>query len=312
MKGDYDMKLQNIFIIMLFAILSIACTESEETILSTEAYNPTIKASITQGYTGKQYLKATISSLPFPLHQIDLTVYVYISKTNDKDSMTLYNTYNYNLYEPYSFSKDITICELTEDENLIGTYYYYLKCQLKDVNYEFESVVDKFTIKRELSADAEVCTDEVVDLGLSVKWRGYNLGASYPQDLGNQYGWGATATTDYYSGNNPPVEISGTEYDIARATLGGTWRLPTKEQYNELINDCLWVSTQYRAVNGYKVVGPSGKAIFLPRDVESYYWTGTLDISTNRAYYLNIYSSPYISSTYGNRGYEYNIRPVCD
>lgn len=308
------MKLQNIFISMLLVACSVACTDSEENIEVVGTYAPTIAGRIDVDY-GTQTLYADMTGMP---KYMDVIIDVYMGKKEDKKSMELYDSYE--LYESY-YSSEL-ICTLTDDKDLKGTYYYYLKCRLKDVDYEFESKVDKFTIKVQLSGDAEISTEEVVDLGLSVKWRGYNLGATYPQEYGDTYGWGATATTDYYSGDNPPVNISGTEYDIARTTLGGTWRIPTKEQYNELVDNCLWVAAQYRSIYGYKVVGPSGNAIFLPAlKSSSYhyfeYWTGSLDITTNYAYCANDYGYGSMSGVSyklitSSRSTDCAIRPVCD
>lgn len=317
----------------MLAVFSAACTDSEEIILESKTYYPVISGEINESWNGTQTLKAYISKLP-EYTDFDYTINVYMGKTADKESMELYYSHSGN--DCYSFSS--TICTLTDDKNLKGTYYYYLKCRLKNANYEFESQVDKFTIKAEMSADAEVSTEEVVDLGLSVKWRGYNLGATYPQEYGETYGWGQTATSEYLSGNNPPVEISGTEYDIAHTTLGGTWRMPTKEQYNELVDNCLWVAAQYRGIYGYKVVGPSGNAIFLPiqyiYDSEVtykyqyyfYYWTGSLWIDYNKPYAVyKYYESKYstdLSTIASKIPYKYlsstksstkcAIRPVCD
>jgi serine/threonine protein kinase len=109
-----------------------------------------------------------------------------------------------------------------------------------------------------------------VDLGLSVKWASCNVGASKPEEYGGYYGWadptGTKTSTndDEYPSANPPSEISGTEYDIARAKWGGSWRLPTKAEQQELIDSCTWTWTTYNGVKGMKVTGHNGNSIFLP------------------------------------------------
>ena len=116
---------------------------------------------------------------------------------------------------------------------------------------------------------------EYVDLGLSVKWATCNVGASSPSDYGSYYAWGETSTKNDYSRNtykyyengnyvNIGQSISGTQYDVARAHWGGTWRLPTKAEFQELIDKCSWTWTSQNGVNGYKVTGKNGKSIFLP------------------------------------------------
>ena len=46
---------------------------------------------------------------------------------------------------------------------------------------------------------------------------------------------------------------------------GGTWRMPTKAEIEELINNCTWTWTTLNGANGYKVTSrKNGKSIFLP------------------------------------------------
>ena len=112
---------------------------------------------------------------------------------------------------------------------------------------------------------------EYVDLGLSVKWATCNVGASKPEDYGNYYAWGETSTkSTYYEINSKTCgkqmnDIKGnSQYDAARANWGGTWRLPTRAELEELKNKCTWTWTAQNGVKGYKVTGPNGNSIFLP------------------------------------------------
>ena len=143
------------------------------------------------------------------------------------------------------------------------------------INYNADNVdyVD-FSAK---APDPTLTSGEVVDLGLSVYWASCNLGASKPEEYGNYYAWGETSpksdyTTDNYSYYNSSTteyinigsEISGTEYDAAHVNLGGDWRMPTKDEMQELKSKCTWKWIQISGINGYQVTGPSGKSIFLP------------------------------------------------
>ena len=112
---------------------------------------------------------------------------------------------------------------------------------------------------------------EWVDLGLSVKWATCNVGANKPEAYGNYYAWGETSTKSDYSSSNSVTygksfsDIKGdSRYDAARANWGGSWRLPTKKEYEELKNKCTWKWTTQNGVNGYRVTGPNGNSIFLP------------------------------------------------
>ena len=116
---------------------------------------------------------------------------------------------------------------------------------------------------------------EYVDLGLpsGLKWATCNVGANKPEDYGNYYAWGEIKTkSEYTSDNNITYDkrfkfndISGdARYDAARANWGGTWRLPTRAELEELEDKCTWTWTMQNGVKGYKVTGPNGNSIFLP------------------------------------------------
>lgn len=112
-----------------------------------------------------------------------------------------------------------------------------------------------------------------VDLGLpsGLKWATCNIGASSPSDYGDYYAWSEVTTKLIYSkGNNDNYnkeigDISGNpQYDAARANWGKTWRIPTMFEMEELLNKCRWIWTRQNRQNGYMVIGPNNKSIFLP------------------------------------------------
>ena len=127
---------------------------------------------------------------------------------------------------------------------------------------------------------------EWVDLGLSVKWATMNVGANNPGDYGDYFAWGEVRTKSvYWTDNNKTWEktmgnISGnSQYDAARYHWGGSWRLPTKKELEELKDKCRWTWTEQDGHNGYRVVGPNGNSIFLPaagyRKLDSTLFDGT-------------------------------------
>ncbi|MCD8206429.1 MAG: hypothetical protein LUD72_00675, partial [Bacteroidales bacterium] len=121
---------------------------------------------------------------------------------------------------------------------------------------------------------------EYVDLGLSVMWATCNIGAREQFEHGSYYAWGETRTRSDYSINNSVTHkmkllgIAGNpQYDVASAVWGGTWRLPTKEEMEELIKRCRWEwipkggyrsYNNYNGCSGYKVTAQNGNSIFLP------------------------------------------------
>lgn len=90
---------------------------------------------------------------------------------------------------------------------------------------------------------------EYVDLGLSVKWAKWNIGASSTRDKGQYFSWGQTS--GYYYKQKEKSEINSIDYDIygnsrydiATALWGDHWRLPTEEEWDEL-------RTAYNSVSG--------------------------------------------------------------
>ena len=123
-----------------------------------------------------------------------------------------------------------------------------------------------------------------VDLGLSVKWATCNVGATSPEGSGNLYAWGETAPKNEYSYENYKwgyyeykyynddydfvFDYEGNvlkpEDDAATVNMGGKWRMPTKEEMEELCNECFWEYRILNGVEGRSVIGPNGNSIFLP------------------------------------------------
>ena len=110
-----------------------------------------------------------------------------------------------------------------------------------------------------------------VDLGLSVKWATMNIGANSPEDYGDYYAWGETYTKKTYaertsvtSGFNMQNISGDKRFDVAAASWGGSWRMPTRTEMLELVNRCEWTWTTQNEVKGYLVTGPNGNYIFLP------------------------------------------------
>ena len=135
---------------------------------------------------------------------------------------------------------------------------------------------------------------EAVDLGLpsGLKWANFNVGANSPKECGVYYAWGEiTPKYDYsentYSCNYKGDCISGTKYDVARAEWGNDWRMPTEEEFQELIENTIHIWGTEQGTNGCLLIGPNGNYIFFPAGGYYYkttqyykqefcqYWSGT-------------------------------------
>lgn len=186
---------------------------------------------------------------------------------------------------------------------------------------------------------------EYVDLGLSVKWATCNVGASKPEDYGDYYAWGEIATKSDYSWETYKWGTFGsmTKYctnsnygtvdnrttltssdDVATVKWGSKWRMPTKEEMEELDEDCTWTWTTQNGVKGMKVTGPNGNSIFLPaagnrsgtdfggRGSSGDYWSATLYGNNSYAYDLYFYSGYSYWNNGSNRYFGRTVRPVTE
>ena len=164
-----------------------------------------------------------------------------------------------------------------------------------------------------------------VDLGLSVKWCGYNLGAKSPEEYGDYYAWGNFYTQESYTSSSYTFDyawkynISGTSSDIAHEQMGGEWRMPTSDEIKELTEKCKFTQITYKDVKGFKITGPNGNSIFMPlagykkgtsdyaKNEHGYYWSGTSDGNGN-AEMLSLISKGNADKIYHYYGLP--IRPV--
>ena len=115
---------------------------------------------------------------------------------------------------------------------------------------------------------------EAIDLGLpsGTKWASYNVGATKPEEFGGFYAWGETKEKDVYTWETYTYtywdivcDISGTNYDVAHAERGGDWYMPTKEQFDEMLEYCTYEWTSRNGVNGIKYTSNlNGNSIFIP------------------------------------------------
>ena len=177
------------------------------------------------------------------------------------------------------------------------------------------------------SKDEPVTPDnhEYVDLGLpsGTLWATCNVGADTPEDNGDYFAWGETAPKEMYdmdsykwynaADNKLTKYCTDSQYgtvdyktellpedDAAYVNWGPSWRMPTLEQQQELIDRCTWQWVQRNGVKGRLVTGPNGNTLFFPaadyqgdsthNNVSSIgaYWSRTLDSGyPSGLYFLN-------------------------
>ncbi len=122
-----------------------------------------------------------------------------------------------------------------------------------------------------------------IDLGLSVKWADRNLGANSPDEVGDLYAWGEIHPKSEYTWDNYSEMVEQGKYgpykeyhfrsriykidkshDAMNFVHGDPWRMPTSDEFKELINNCRWVYTNESKSNGYRIYGKNGNYIYLP------------------------------------------------
>ena len=185
---------------------------------------------------------------------------------------------------------------------------------------------------------------EYVDMGLSVLWATCNIGAKKEDYYGDYIAFARPtadqidADTDYmlsyYKALNLKAEenISGTHLDAAKSIWGSQWRLPSKEEFQELIDNCNLEKSYSQSYERYWIKFVSkinGKSIVLPcpgwytyeNDVQEdgvrgYYWSGDVASVVNgkpKAVTLKVYtsSSKSIALLHDKWGYQFSsVRPV--
>lgn len=160
-----------------------------------------------------------------------------------------------------------------------------------------------------------------VDLNLpsGTLWAMCNVGASKPQDYGDYFAWGETQPKSSYELSNYVYgydsnfwdykkyndsdgnKILSSYDDVAYSNWGYSWRIPSAEQWQELIDECAWYWISYNGTKGYKVKSKiSDNFIFLPaaghRYSEGglikgmgYYWSHNRTENTSSAQILRFY-----------------------
>ena len=189
---------------------------------------------------------------------------------------------------------------------------------------------------------------EYVDLGLpsGLLWATCNVGASSPEDYGDYFAWGETQPKDYYDwstyqyGNdwNQLTKYCNTsnygyngftdnlttllpEDDAATANWGSDWRMPTKEEWQELYNNTTHTWTTQNGVEGRLFTASNGNSLFLPAagyrsnsslySAGSYgnYWSRSLYTSPSNAWGFSFYWSNCFMGYYGRKD-GFSVRPV--
>jgi hypothetical protein len=192
-------------------------------------------------------------------------------------------------------------CTLTE---LNHNTVYHVRAYAKQGSDYYYGADKTFTTEKRPSGNGTYNGHDYIDLGLpsGTLWATCNVGAETPEGLGSYFAWGETTTkADYdwstykycngsentitkycndvnygYNGYSDELVILQPGDDAATANWGDGWRMPTKEEFEELISNTTNGWTQEGA-RGWLFTAANGNSIFLPAAhtfLYGQYWGG--------------------------------------
>ncbi len=228
----------------------------------------------------------------------------YYSSKDDTNVYGVYYPATYHVeYDVYINDNPPVSCHDNSfefDVSFHSEYKWYVVAKRMEGNRiiaSYVSHIDEFTIHDSNPPISGV--PEAIDLGLpsGLKWASMNVGATKPEEYGDYFAWGETEPKDKYNWSTYiwctgeqgkyikycPIEQSQfwnatgnpdgkttleLEDDAAHVHWGGSWRMPTYEEFQELVGNCDIVLTSEKGIDGFrctsKVPGFTDKSIFLP------------------------------------------------
>ncbi len=292
-----------------------------------------VTASATNDYTVKLKWNA-----------VEHADYYVVYRSNAEDG-----TYN-------QVSSEVTSTSWTDTEPFDGFNYYYVAAYGHGLEaYDKKNVLLVYLTTQFVD----------LGLPSGTLWATCNIGANSPEEYGDYFAWGETegyhdgktvflwSTYKWCNGSydnltkycndssygNFQWDKNGRYYhftddkymldledDAAYVNLGPAWRMPSKQQFQELINSS-YTTTAWTTLNGVygrKITSKkNGNSIFLPAAGRRYdtslsdvgssgrYWSRNLYESDPRnAWSMIIYIKSCIMDTLATRSYGYSVRPV--
>ncbi len=208
----------------------------------------------------------------------------------------------------YTFNK------WTENGNQVST----------NANYTF-TVTDNRNLVANFTSNS-IGGHDYVDLGLpsGLLWATCNVGANMPEEYGNYYSWGETSTKTTYNwntykycngsynkltkycndsnyGNNgftDNLTFLQSSDDAATVNWANGWRMPTREECEELFNNSACVWTTQNGVNGWRFTASNGNSLFLPAAGICDIYSGLLYVGSSTCYWSSSLMNTYMDEVY--------------
>ena len=174
-----------------------------------------------------------------------------------------------------------------------------------------------------------------VDLGLpsGIKWATCNIGANSPTEFGNLYAYGKVEGEDYAE-DDPTIYFEDLTGDPVAKIMGEGWRMPTKEDFEEMGQNCQFKRAYLKGVYGLIIIGPNGNYMFAPaagltllghhltkeaglEEEGGYYWSSTIyegenPVSSAMEVWTGMFSETNILLSNFPSIFGASIRPVYD
>ena len=212
------------------------------------------------------------------------------------------------------------VCTLTGLEP--ETKYYVRAYALRGLEYYYG---DEKTFTTEINdgggngGGGNVNGHSYIDLGLpsGTMWATCNIGSDTPEEYGDYYSWGEITKKDlfnwgsyiYCNGNNnqlnkycndsrfgydgftDTLSVLQDGDDVAKVVWGNGWRIPSQQEWYELIGYCSHNWTNQNGVNGIVFTSPNGGSLFFPAagyyfenelinaEAIGYYWSNSINPS---------------------------------
>lgn len=234
-------------------------------------------------------------------------------KTNKYGSVTFSGVSINNTTKKFSIEPmGEVVLDLTPYE---GCMLDYLKHNDSDVTsnvVDNKYLIQNITQNNSIEATFKISNDEnssiggheYVDLGLTSGkcWSTVNYDAELPEEPGSY--------------------LSDYRISSIKSNWGEYWQTPSKEEFQELIDECEWTWTTRNGKNGYSIKGPNGNTVFLPaaggKNIISMsgvgtklnYWTSTEGSFGIYKWVLQGSASSYRLTESSTTFDEYPVRPI--
>ncbi len=315
-------------------VLGLGLISCEKEQVQGEQNNGKGAQAVTLSAENGEYYTVNLSGQISGLEQVALDYQCGFEYSADK-SFNDENTVRKSVTKKYSEDTfSLTVSDITP-----GQKYYYRAYYINQM-FIYYGEVKSF-------ATDEWAGPNAVDMGLSVKWADMNVDAYRPWERGNFYSWGELEPKESYKSNNYRFYHEGTmkltkycndktygyeeytdnlttlepEDDVAHVKWGGNWRMPSKDEFLELMDtlNCAWIYTSMNGMTGYKVQSKkNGNSIFMPDASDSHgcsgglYWANSIQPNLAPAA-PNLYFNHAMNRLYINtyiRDVGLTIRPV--